>query len=71
MVACGTFKKANNPYKNHLWGRGDKFGKLTIEAGPFYRNNGAYYLCRCKCGRFVYKRTSNLTRGVTTKCGAC
>lgn len=50
---------------------GDRFGRLVImeraPRHPFYR--GAYWRCRCDCGKFTVVHGTNLRHGATKSCG--
>jgi hypothetical protein len=47
---------------------GQRFGRLTV-LGLHHSNNGAYWLCKCECGRESVVRGANLRRGATKSCG--
>jgi len=52
---------------------GQKFGKLTVieeaERPKTYTSTGAYWLCRCECGREKVISANSLRQGDTKSCG--
>lgn len=44
---------------------GQRFGTLTV----IERLNGAYWVCRCDCGKEITSYRGNLTSGNTKSCG--
>lgn len=54
--------------RSNLAGR--KFGNLTVLDNWRRGDTGdIVWLCRCNCGREVWKRADNLTRGQIKSCG--
>lgn len=48
---------------------GQKFGKLTVLGEPQKGDRGTVWKCRCDCGNFCYKVSTDLVRGAVKSCG--
>ena len=48
---------------------GDKFGYLTVTAGPFVHDYGTHYDCVCVCGEKRHKLAAILRSGAVKSCG--
>jgi len=46
-----------------------KFGLLTVESGPFRKDNLIYWNCICKCGNNKLVKSGNLKNNKTKSCG--
>lgn len=72
--SCGCYNKEfhSNNYINII---GQTFGSLTvIQKVPKpdnLKSNGAYWLCKCSCGKEKIILGKSLLNGSTKTCGAC
>lgn len=49
--------------------KSQRFGRLTILKKDISKQNHAYYLCLCDCGKEKVIRSSYLRQGITKSCG--
>ena len=68
IKSCGCITKENNFNRCTIDLTGRTFGRLTVIQYD-HSKNGAYWLCRCECGKTKVIKGNSLTRGVTTSCG--
>lgn len=50
---------------------GQRFGHLVVVSRNRRKRGGAYWCCRCDCGRTKAVRSNHLLGGGTTTCGQC
>lgn len=62
--SCGCLSRP--PLKDWV---GKQFGDLTVTAYGGKRDGSHYWRCRCKCGKELEARQSNLQNGHTQSCG--
>lgn len=48
---------------------GKRFNQLTVIEYAYTKNNKAFWLCRCDCGKEIYAPTCHLNSGHTKSCG--
>lgn len=68
IKSCGCITKENNFNRCTIDLTGRTFGRLTVIQYD-HSKNGAYWLCRCECGKTKVIKGNSLTKGVTTSCG--
>lgn len=66
--SCGCITKENNFNRCMIDLTGRTFGRLTVIQYD-HSKNGAYWLCRCECGKTKVIKGTSLTKGLTTSCG--
>lgn len=65
--SCGCLKKNNN-FKDIT---GQKFGRLTVIKFAYVKDENAYFLCQCDCGRKHITKGARLRNGGVKTCGKC
>jgi hypothetical protein len=48
---------------------GQRFGRLVVLGRDYTRNRGAFWLCRCDCGKTTVAPSGHLTAGMRVSCG--
>lgn len=66
--SCCCITKENNFNRCLIDLTGQRFGKLVV-LNYDHSKNGAYYLCKCDCGKNKIIKGTSLTRGLTSSCG--
>ena len=73
-VSCGCYNR-DKQYSKYKDLTGKTFGKLTVlykvPRPEHLTTPGAYWLCKCECGKEKIIYGSSLLKGHTTSCGAC
>lgn len=68
IKSCGCITKENNFNRCMIDLTGRTFGRLTVIRYD-HSKNGAYWLCKCECGKTKVIKGTSLTKGETTSCG--